>query len=83
MLPVLTFLGDPSGRLTIIVAAVAALVALRAADVRQHHAVGEKRAVAKIEKANEKSTEAGKRAAARAADPGVRSGQRDPSTRDE
>lgn len=50
--------------------------------VSQQRAIGEQRAVAKIEKANDNATFKGKRAAARSADRGVR-GTRDPSTRDD
>lgn len=60
---------------------VAGLIALRAWDVSHQRAIGEERAVAKIEKANDKATHDGRIAAERSADRGVR-GAIDPSYRD-
>lgn len=82
MIHVAAFLATLSGRLTIIVAGVAALVALRAADVHHQRAIGATKAVAKIEKANDNATKLGKRAADRSAAPGVH-GPVDPTTRND
>ncbi len=51
--------------------------------VSQQRAIGETRAVAKIEKANDNAVTLGKRAAARAVGQRVRGLERDPLTRDD
>lgn len=87
MIGALAFFGTMWGRVATVAAIVAALVALRAADVHHQRKVGEARAVTKIEKANEKATDLGKKAAAKSrapAPPGrVRAADRDPTTRDD
>ena len=62
MIGLLTFFGSLSGRLVLVAALVAALVALRAADIQKQRGIGAERAVATIEKANDKATDLGKRA---------------------
>lgn len=69
------------GRVALGAGLVASLVALRAVDVHHQRVLGEKRAVAKIEKANDNAVKVGKRAAERSTSGGVR-GTVDPSTRD-
>ena len=87
MISALAFFGTLGGRLALAAALVTALVALRAADVHHQRKVGETRAVEKIEKANDKATDLGKKAAAKSrAAPAagrVRSADRDPTTRDD
>ena len=79
------WLGTLWGRVALGAGVVASLVALRALDV--HHqrvlgeVLGEKRAVAKIEKENDNAVRIGKRAAERSTSGGVR-GPVDPTTRD-
>ena len=80
-----TLIAWAAGRLYQFVAAGAIVaVAVTSCVVRDHRIEkrGEAKAVAKIEKANDNATKAGKRAAQRSRDDGVR-GQRDPSTRDD
>ena len=77
-----TYLIGWRAKAAIIAAGVVALIGLRAWDVSTQRAKGEARAVAKIEKATDNASKAGKRAADRAADPSVR-GRRDPTTRDD
>ncbi len=74
-------LGTLWGRLALGAGLVASLVALRAWDVHHQRAIGETRAVAKIEKANDNAVKIGKRAAERSNAGGVR-GTVDPHTRD-
>ena len=69
------------GRVALGAGLVASLVALRAVDVHHQRVLGETRAVAKIEKANDHAVKIGKRAAERSTSVGVR-GTVDPSTRD-
>ena len=85
MISALAFLGTLWGRVALAAALVAALVALRAADVHHQRKVGETRAITKIEKSNEKAADLGKKAAAKSRAPAVgrvRPGDIDPSTRD-
>lgn len=74
-------LGTLWGRLALGAGLVASLVALRAWDVHHQRVIGENRAVAKIEKANDNAVKIGKRAAERSTAGGVR-GTVDPHTRD-
>lgn len=83
MISALAFLGTLWGRVALAAALVAALVALRAADVHHQRKVGETRAVTKIEKSNEKAADLGKRAAAKSRSPtGRLQHPADPTTRD-
>jgi hypothetical protein len=82
MIQIAALLAGWPARLGVIVAAVMALVGLRAWDISTQQAKGAASAVAKIEKANDHATQLGKRAADGSAASGVR-GQRDPSTRND
>lgn len=85
MISLITFFGSLWGRVALGAGVILALVALRAADISKQRSLGETRAVAKIEKANDKATDLGKKAAAksRAPAPGrVRAADIDPTTRD-
>ena len=81
MIQIAALLAGWPARVGVVVAGVVALIGLRAWDVSNQQARGAQKAVAKIEKANDNATKAGKRAADRAVSPGVR-GQRDPTSRD-
>lgn len=80
MIQIAAFLGTLWGRVALGAGVVVALVGLRAWDISHQQAKGAAKAVAKIEKATDNATKAGKRAADRAVSPGVR-GERDPTTR--
>jgi len=80
MINLIGLLAGWPARIGIVVSAVVALIGLRAWDVSNQQAKGATRVVAKIEKATDNATKAGKRAADRAVSPGVR-GERDPTTR--
>ncbi len=85
MIGLLGFFGTLWGRVAVGAGIVLALVALRAADVHKQRKIGETRAVTKIEKANEKATDLGRKAAEKSRAPagaGRLRGDRDPSTRD-
>ena len=84
MISALAFLGTLWGRVALAAALVAALVALRAADLHKQRAIGEQRAIVKIEKANDKAADLGKKAAAKSRAPAVGRVQHpaDPTTRD-
>lgn len=84
MIAALAFFGTLWGRVALIAALLAALVALRAADVHHQRKVGETRAITKIEKSNEKAADLGKKAAAKSRAPATGRVQHpaDPSTRD-
>lgn len=82
MIWLIEYFGTITGRLVLGAGIVASLVALRAWDVHHQRGIGERKAVAKIEKANDNATKLGKRAAAGSTDSGMR-GKRDPSTRDD
>ncbi len=85
MIGLLGFFGTLWGRVALGAGIVLALVALRAADVHKQRKIGETRAVTKIEKANEKATDLGRKAAEKSRAPagaGRLRGDRDPSTRD-
>ena len=80
------FFGTLVGRLTIFAGIIMALVALRAADLHKQRNIGATRAVEKIEKANEKATDLGKKAAAKSRAPvsgRLRSTDIDPTTRND
>lgn len=81
------FFGTGLGKLSAIVAALTTLVVLRQIDKTNLRNQGAKIAVEKIEKANDKATDLGKKAAAKSrAAPAagrVRSADRDPTTRDD
>ena len=70
------------GRLALGAGLVVALVVVRAMDVSKQRAIGEERAVVKIEKATDNATKLGTAAAAKSVSGGVR-GQRDPTTRND
>lgn len=78
------FFGTIVGRLTLASGLIMALVALRAADIHKQRKIGETRAVEKIEKANEKATDLGRKAAAKSRAPAAGRVQlpRDPTSRD-
>lgn len=80
------FFGTIVGRLTLFAGIIMALVALRAADIHKQRNIGATRAVEKIEKANEKATDLGKKAAAKSRAPvsgRVRAADIDPTTRND
>jgi len=86
MIAALAFFGTLWGRVALIAALLAALVALRAADVHHQRKVGETRAITKIEKSNEKAVDLGRKAAAKSRAPAtgrVRAGDIDPTTRND
>lgn len=80
LLNVVAWFGTLWGRVALGAGLVASLVAVRAWDVHHQRVIGEKRAVAKIEKANNHAVQIGKRAAERSTSGGVR-GAVDPTTR--
>lgn len=85
MIGLLEFFGTLWGRVALGVGIIFALVAVRAADVHKQRKIGETRAVTKIEKANEKATDLGRKAAEKSrapVAPGRVRANRDPSTRD-
>lgn len=86
MISLITFFGTLGGRLALGAGIIMALVALRAADVHKQRNIGAHRAVEKIEKANEKATDLGKKAAAKSRAPvsgRVRPADIDPTTRND
>lgn len=80
LLNAVAWLGTLWGRVALGAGLVASLVAVRAWDVHHQRVIGEKRAVATIEKANNHAVQIGKRAAQRSTSGGVR-GAIDPTTR--
>lgn len=82
MMGLLRLLLTGNGIFAAIAAGLVAFGAWTWAFAKKHQAVGEQRAVAKIEKATTNAIAKGKRAAAASAAPGVR-GVRDPSTRND
>lgn len=85
MTSIILFFGSLWGRVALGVGIIAALGIVRAADIHKQRTIGETRAVAKIEKANEKATDIGKKAAAKSRGPvtgRVRAADIDPTTRD-
>lgn len=87
MIGIISFFGSLWGKVALGAGIVLALVALRAADVHKQRKIGETRAVTKIEKANEKATDLGRKAAEKSRAPApsgrVRGANRDPTTRDD
>lgn len=85
MIGIFAWFGTGLGKLTVAAAVLASLFTLRQFDKANLRAQGETRAVAKIEKANDKAVDLGKRAAAKSRAPaaGRVLGQRDPTTRDD
>lgn len=87
MNPVADFFASILGRIVLGSGLIMALVALRAADIHKQRNIGATRAVEKIEKANEKATDLGRKAAAKSRAPApagrVRAADRDPTTRDD
>jgi len=82
MLNLLKLLLTGNGIFAAIAAGLVAFGAWTWAFAKKHQAVGEQRAVAKIEKATTNATDKGKRAAAASASPRVR-GPIDPTTRND
>jgi hypothetical protein len=86
LIGLITFFSTIGGRLALGAGLIMALVALRAADIHKQRNIGATGAVEKIEKANEKATDLGKKAAAKSRAPvtgRVRAADRDPTTRDD
>ena len=86
-LKLIAWFGTFWGRIAGIAAVVSFVVVARQVDKANLRNQGAQRAVEKIEKANEKATDLGKKAAAKSrapAPPGrVRAADRDPTTRDD
>lgn len=76
------FFGSLWGRVALGAGIVLALMVVRTMDVSKQQAIGEDRAVAKIEKATDNATQIGTAAAAKSVSGGVR-GKRDPTTRND
>lgn len=86
MISLITFFSTLGGRIALGAGIIMALVALRAADLHKQRNIGATRAVEKIEKANEKATDLGKKAAAKSRAPvsgRVRAADIDPTTRND
>ncbi len=87
-LKALAWFGTLAGKAVLIGSLLAALGTARYLDKRTQQNIGAERAVKKIEKANEKATDLGKRAAEKSRNPPPRRllsvpANRDPSTRDD
>jgi len=86
LISLITFFSTLGGRIALGAGIIMALVALRAADLHKQRNIGATRAVEKIEKANEKATDLGKKAAAKSRAPvsgRVRAADIDPTTRND
>ncbi len=86
MISLITFFSTLGGRIALGAGIIMALVALRAADIHKQRNIGATRAVEKIEKANEKATDLGKKAAAKSRAPvtgRLRATDIDPTTRND
>lgn len=82
------FLGTAIGKAALIASLLAALATARYFDKQNLQNIGAERAIKKIEKANEKATDLGKRAAEKSRNPPPRRllsvpANRDPTTRDD